>query len=55
MAVNKSNKSNNSDNFNSNSLNKGRIVSIRGPVLDIEFAPGKLPDTYTAVEVYRPK
>jgi F-type H+-transporting ATPase subunit beta len=55
MAVNKSNKSNNSDNFNSNSLNKGRIVSIRGPVLDIEFAPGKLPDIYTAVEVYRPK
>ena len=22
-------------------LNKGRIVSIRGPVLDIEFPPGK--------------
>ena len=36
-------------------LNKGRIVSIRGPVLDIEFPPGKLPDIYTAVEIYRPE
>ena len=32
---------------------KGKIVSIRGPVLDIEFPPGKLPDMYTAVEIQR--
>ena len=42
-----------------NSLSKqkniGRLVSIRGPVLDIEFAPGKLPDIYTALEIYRAK
>jgi F-type H+-transporting ATPase subunit beta len=33
---------------------KGRIVRIRGPVLDIEFPPGKLPDIYTAVEINIP-
>lgn len=36
-------------------LNKGRIVSIRGPVLDVEFTPGNLPDIYTALEIIRPK
>ncbi len=35
-------------------LNKGRIVSIRGPVLDIEFPPGKLPDMYSSLEITRP-
>lgn len=39
----------------SSGLNKGRIVSIRGPVLDVEFAPGNLPDIYTALEIIRPK
>ncbi|MCL4417920.1 MAG: F0F1 ATP synthase subunit beta [Actinobacteria bacterium] len=39
----------------SKNINKGRIVSIRGPVLDIEFPPGKLPDIYTALEITRPK
>jgi F-type H+-transporting ATPase subunit beta len=34
-------------------INKGRIISIRGPVLDIEFLPGNLPDMYSAVEVLR--
>ncbi len=34
-------------------MNRGRIVSIRGPVLDIEFSPGNLPDIYTAVEIHR--
>src|SRR4030065_137571 len=46
------------DNSNSDTdknINKGRIVSIRGPVLDIEFPPGKLPDIYTALEITRPK
>ncbi len=33
--------------------NIGKIVSIRGPVLDIEFPPGKLPDMNTALEIYR--
>jgi F-type H+/Na+-transporting ATPase subunit beta len=36
-------------------LNKGRVVSIRGPVLDVEFAPGNLPDIYNALEIIRPK
>jgi len=35
--------------------NIGKIVSIRGPVLDIEFPPGKLPDIYTALEIHRNK
>jgi F-type H+-transporting ATPase subunit beta len=35
-------------------VNKGRIISIRGPVLDIEFPPGKLPDIYNALEITRP-
>ncbi len=41
------------DKKSNNNLNKGRIVSIRGPVLDVEFAPGKLPDMYTALEIHR--
>ncbi len=36
-------------------VNKGRIISIRGPVLDIEFPPGKLPDIYNALEIIRPE
>lgn len=32
-------------------MNKGRIVQIIGPVIDVEFEPGKLPDIYTALEV----
>ena len=36
-------------------INKGRIVSIRGPVLELEFSPGKLPDIYTALEIYPPE
>lgn len=43
------------ENKNKSDLNKGRIVSIRGPVLDVEFAPGRLPDMYTALEVLRQK
>ncbi len=34
-------------------VNKGRIISIRGPVLDIEFPPGKLPDIYNALEIVK--
>jgi F-type H+-transporting ATPase subunit beta len=32
----------------------GRIIQITGPVLDIEFPPGKLPGIYDAVEIERP-
>ena len=32
-------------------VNKGRVISIRGPDLDIEFPPGKLPDIYNALEI----
>ncbi|MBN2072915.1 MAG: F0F1 ATP synthase subunit beta [Actinobacteria bacterium] len=38
-----------------NEKNRGRIVSIRGPVLDIEFPPGRLPEIYHAVEISRPE
>ncbi|MBC7333591.1 MAG: F0F1 ATP synthase subunit beta [Actinobacteria bacterium] len=34
--------------------NTGIIVSIKGPVIDVEFPPGRLPDLYTALIVYRP-
>lgn len=40
-------------NNSSKQKNIGRLVSVRGPVLDVEFAPGKLPDMYTALEIYR--
>jgi F-type H+/Na+-transporting ATPase subunit beta len=50
------NKNLNSDVINKNdSLSKGRIVSIRGPVIDVEFPPGRLPDLYTALEIVRPE
>jgi F-type H+/Na+-transporting ATPase subunit beta len=45
----------NSNRDTDKNINKGRIVSIRGPVLDVEFPPGKLPDIYTALEITRPK
>lgn len=31
----------------------GRVVSIAGPVIDVEFPPGHLPEINTALEVYR--
>lgn len=31
--------------------NTGKIVSIIGPVVDVEFAPGNLPDIYNALEL----
>ena len=33
--------------------NKGKIVSIRGPILDVEFSPGKIPSIYNALEIIR--
>ncbi|MCL5069999.1 MAG: F0F1 ATP synthase subunit beta [Actinobacteria bacterium] len=35
--------------------NVGKIVSIRGPVLDIEFLPGNLPFIYNALIIKRPE
>lgn len=34
--------------------NKGRIVQIIGPVVDVAFAPGQLPALYNAIRVPRP-
>ena len=31
----------------------GRVIQITGPVVDIEFPPGKLPAIYNAVEIQR--
>ena len=33
--------------------NKGKIVSIREPILDVEFSPGKIPGIYNALEIIR--
>ena len=32
-------------------MNQGKIVQVIGPVVDVEFEPGKLPAIYTALEV----
>ncbi|NLO90818.1 MAG: F0F1 ATP synthase subunit beta [Elusimicrobia bacterium] len=32
-------------------MNKGKIVQIIGPVIDVEFEPGKLPALYNALEI----
>jgi F-type H+-transporting ATPase subunit beta len=32
----------------------GRVIQITGPVVDIEFPPGRLPGIYNAVEIQRP-
>lgn len=48
----------NINNFEDKIINKnniGKIVSIRGPVLDIEFPPGNLPSIYNALIIKRPE
>ncbi len=35
-------------------INRGRIVSIRGSVMDVEFQSGRIPDIYNCLEVCRP-
>lgn len=45
----------NLNNTDSGILAKGRIVSIRGPVIDVEFPPGKLPEIYTSLEIIKPE
>ena len=32
-------------------MNTGKIVQVIGPVVDVEFEPGKLPAIYNALEV----
>lgn len=32
-------------------MNKGRVVSIMGPVVDIEFERGKLPEIFNAIKI----
>ena len=32
----------------------GRIVQVMGPVVDVEFPPGSLPEIYTALRVTNP-
>jgi len=36
-----------------NAKNYGRITQIIGPVVDIQFLPGALPNIYTALEIYK--
>jgi F-type H+-transporting ATPase subunit beta len=43
---------NSSENISKNNI--GRIVSIRGPVLDVEFPPGNLPFIFNALIIKRP-
>ncbi|MCG9479523.1 MAG: F0F1 ATP synthase subunit beta [Actinomycetia bacterium] len=33
---------------------KGLIVSIRGPVIDVEFSPERIPEIYTALKISKP-
>ena len=32
----------------------GRVIQITGPVVDVEFPPGELPELYNALEIFRP-
>ncbi|HEX2844737.1 MAG TPA: F0F1 ATP synthase subunit beta, partial [Candidatus Limnocylindria bacterium] len=32
----------------------GKVIQITGPVIDVEFPPGELPDIYNALEITRP-
>ncbi len=32
-------------------MNKGKVVQVIGPILDVEFSDGKLPDIYNAVKM----
>ena len=35
-------------------MNKGKITQVIGPVVDVEFEPGKLPEIYHAVKITNP-
>ena len=32
-------------------MNKGKVVQVIGPVIDVEFDPDKVPDIYTALVI----
>src|SRR5688572_14711636 len=32
----------------------GKVIQITGPVIDVEFPPGDLPNIYNALEIKRP-
>ncbi len=32
-------------------INKGKVIGVRGPVVDVEFESGKLPEIYTALRI----
>ncbi len=32
-------------------MNKGKITQVIGPVVDVEFEPGKLPEIFYAVKI----
>lgn len=36
-------------------MNKGRIVQVLGPVVDVEFDHGQLPEIFNAIKLYRPQ
>ena len=35
-------------------MNKGKITQVIGPVVDVEFEPGKLPEVFYAVKMSNP-
>jgi len=34
--------------------NIGKVVSVIGPVVDVQFGEGKLPEIYNAIEIVNP-
>ena len=32
-------------------MNKGKVVQVIGPVIDVEFEPEKVPDIYTSLVI----
>jgi len=39
--------------MSNNTINKGKIIQIIGPVLDIDFSGGALPEIYNAIQIKR--
>ena len=39
--------------MSNNTVNKGKIIQIIGPVLDIDFSGGSLPAIYNAIQIKR--
>ena len=35
-------------------MNKGKIVQVIGPVVDVQFEAGKLPEIYHALKITNP-